>query len=62
MFFNEQSFDHLQGYSLTLGSVPDLDDVSIETDGGEKDGEFVRRILAILGKERIKDRMSQAIL
>ena len=51
----------MQGYSLTLGSVPDLDDVSIETDGGENDGEFVRRILAILGKERVKDRMSQTI-
>lgn len=54
-FFNEQSFDLLQGYGLMLGSMPDLDDLSIETDGGEKDGEFVRRNLAILGKDRIKD-------
>ncbi|KIM37016.1 hypothetical protein M413DRAFT_423833 [Hebeloma cylindrosporum] len=54
-FFNEQSFNLLQGYGLMLGSMPDLDDLSIETDGGEKDGEFVRRNLAILGKDRIKD-------
>lgn len=43
-----------------LGSMPDLDDLGIETDGGEKDGEFVRRNLAIIGKDRIKDRMSKA--
>jgi len=36
-----------------LGSMPDLDYLSIETDGGEKYGEFVRRNLAILGKDRI---------
>jgi len=59
-FFNEKGFDLLQGYGLMLGSMPDLDDLSIETDGGEKDGEFVRRNLAILGKDRIKDRMSKA--
>ena len=60
IFFNEQGFDLLQGYGLMLGSMPDLDDVSIEADSGEKDGEFVRRNLAILGKGRIKDRTSQA--
>ena len=59
IFFNEQGFDLLQGYGLMLGSMPDLDDVSIEADSGEKDGEFVRRNLAILGKGRIKDRTSQ---
>ena len=60
VFFNEQGFNLLQGYGLMLGSMPDLDDLSIEADSGEKDGEFVRRNLAILGKERIKDRTSQA--
>lgn len=59
MFFNEQGFDLLQGYGLMLGSMPDLDDLRIETDGGEKYGEFVRRNLAILGKDRIKDCMSK---
>jgi sterol 14-demethylase len=57
IIFNEPGFDIMQGYGMTLGSLPDLDDLSVETDGGERDGEFARRVLAILGKDRIKDRM-----
>jgi len=59
VFFNEQSFDFIQGYETLVGSFPNLSDLSVETDGGDRNSELVRRFHATLGKERMEDRMSK---
>ena len=59
VFFNEQSFDFIRGYETIVGSFPDLSDLSVETDGGDRNSELVKRLHATLGKERMEDRMSK---
>lgn len=56
MFFVEQGLSLGEGYRILMGAAPYLEDINVKPEDGEiQDGDFVKRLLLLMHKDRILD-------
>jgi len=56
IFFVEQGLSLLEGNRILMGATPRLEDINVKPQDGEiHGGDFVKRVLLLMHKDRILD-------
>ena len=56
IFFFEQGLSLGEGYRILMGAAPQLQDINVKPQDGEiQDGDFVKRLLRLMHKDRVSE-------